>query len=225
MTQVQNKDYMTYDEFQDGSRTGTMRPFTQMDSNNRLNIINAQAQKVLIQSIKQKPRRSIGARPYKESNIKSNKNKAISTRPKVELYRTDSQRNIKTISTTFKTKHKKHTASTPKIGFQNEYTPSLNQRIQSIESNLKPYETMKSPLDKYNYELVFGGSLGSTVHNQNINEDKGLAKRPKSKRIHKSASVKTSLHKKRLVLKSQNMKRGQRIVPEFGNTFKQSLRL
>ena len=81
--------------------------------------------------------------------------------------------------------------------------PSLDERLRTIGIG----DALKTQTDKLNYEVVFGHDWGTAQLSQNIDLDIiDVAKRPKSRRLHTSSSVKHALHNKRIQLKSQHMK-------------------
>lgn len=93
---------------------------------------------------------------------------------------------------------------------------SLGEKLEDVDI----MDTLKSVHDKYNYQLTYGfgwntGEFSRPVHLQDI----GAAKKPKSRKLHSSASVRNNLHQQRINMKSQNMKRGVKMAPPpFGKT-------
>jgi hypothetical protein len=116
-------------------------------------------------------------------------------RPKINIANTNVNPRVNTASGNIRRKKllSNKIVKIEKILSRRSSRSSLTDKLGDI--NL--IDTLKNPSDKFNYQLAYGLTSGQPK-NPSINyKDIGLAKRPKSRQLYSSATVRNTLHKNR----------------------------
>ena len=155
---------------------------------------------------------SYATRDFKLLNSNATKWK----RPKRNIVNLNINPRVNTASGNFPKRKKLRPHKSEKILSRRSSKKSVTERLDEIDF----MKTLKTPYEKLNYQIAYNPTWAKDSEGRpGIMSEFELAKRPKSRQLSSSASVRNLLHQKRLNLKSHNMKRGVNLPqPPFGKT-------
>jgi len=140
-----------------------------------------------------------------------------SFKPKVNIAKKNVACRVNTASGSHLARKRLMKHSSQKLLSRKPSNKNMNNRMYATTDIL---ETLKSTTDKYNYQIAYGPNWGTTQFNNPRGfDDIGIAKRPKSRMLHSSVSVRNMMHQQRSSIRSQNMKRGVGMPKPYLNTF------